>query len=127
LAAKRKRLRAPGTESRFTAVLESIQLQNRIGMEAVSGLRTDMQAMRSEMTRRFDTLEAAVLELSHRVKALELRVTALEEAVRKNTEDIQRLREQVAELTVAVQGKVEARDFAALAERVARLEARVGL
>lgn len=127
MAAKRKRLRAPTTESGFTAVLETIEQQNRLAMEAVSGLR-------AEMTRRFDGLEAAVLDLGHRVKALEVRVGALEEAVRKNSEDIrknsediQRLREQLAELTGVVRGKAEAKDVAALAERVARLEARVGL
>jgi len=68
LAAKRKRLRAPTTQSGFTAVLESIRLENRVVAESLTGLRSEVQEMRTEMMRRFGTLEAAVLELGIRVK-----------------------------------------------------------
>ncbi|HYV43229.1 MAG TPA: hypothetical protein VFA20_00150 [Myxococcaceae bacterium] len=68
MAAKRKRLRAPTTQSGFTAVLESIRLENRVVAESLTGLRSEVQEMRTEMMRRFGTLEAAVLELGIRVK-----------------------------------------------------------
>src|SRR5262245_43631141 len=108
-----------------------MRLENRAVAEQVTGLRDEFLRRLDEgfakVDRRFDTLEAIVLDLGHRVKALEAKVEALEVAVRKNSEDIQHLRAQVAELTGLTRGKAEAKDVAALAERVARLEARVGL
>jgi predicted nucleic acid-binding Zn-ribbon protein len=145
LASRKKRLRAPSTRSQFTAVLEAIEQQNRLVMEAADSHRAVLERqigeLRGEMNARFETLEAAILELGRRVAALEARVSAverrmealegrmdtLEASVRKNSDDIQRLREQLAELTGVVRGKAEAKDVAALAERVARLEARIGL
>lgn len=120
MAAKQKRLRAPSTRSGFTAVLETMEQQNRVTMEALTGLR-------AEMTRRFDALEAAVLDLGYRVKALEIRLSTLEFMVKQNTDELARLKAEIAHLAEVARGKVEARDVAALAERVARLEARVGL
>src|SRR5256885_14704106 len=118
-----------------------MELQNRLSMEAFTGLRTEVHEMRAEMTRRFEALEAAVLNLGHRVQALEARVGSLEAktgsleakmgslelAVRHNTEELVTLKAHVAYLAEVSRGKAEAKDVAALAERVARLEARVGL
>lgn len=123
MAAKRKRLRAPSTQSSFTAVLESIQLENRVVAESVTGLRAEVR----ELIGRFDTLEAAVLDLGLRVQALEIRVSTLEFTVKQSTIELAAVKAEVERFAAVLRGKAEAKDLAALAERVARLEARVGL
>src|SRR4051812_166517 len=98
-----------------------MQSQNRLAMEAIGGFRTEMHGLvhglREEMTRRFDVLEAAVLDLGRRVKELEAKVGSLEVqmgslelAVRHNTEELVRLKAEVAYLAEVSRGKAEAKD-----------------
>jgi len=104
-------------------VLEAIEQQNRVTIEAVTGFRAEVERRFDDLERRhdmrFQTLEFAIRELGARVSALEV-------GMQRNTEEIHGLKLEVARLADAVRGKAEARDVAALAERVARLEARVG-
>ena len=131
MAAKRKSLRAPSTRSQFTAVLEAIEQQSRLAMEAAASNRVALERQiaefRSEVEARFEILESAILDLGLRVKTLEIKIGTLELVVQNNTEELRSLKKEIAHLTEISRGKVEARDVAALAERVARLEARIGL
>ena len=110
--------------SHMTAVLENIEQQNKATIEA-------MFAMERRLTDRFDA----------RFEKIELRLAALEVAVRQNSEDIRRHSEILrkhAEDIVALQrdtarmvgilgGDRDVNAITALENRVAALEARVGL
>jgi chromosome segregation ATPase len=107
-----------GTASgRVAILLEQIQEQNRATIEAVTSLGTSLRREISELRR----------DLTLRIEALEIAVRKNSEDIRKNSEDIRKLQEQVAELTEVVRGKVDRADLEALALRVARLEARLGI
>lgn len=114
MTSRRKRTseRPPSSTSvgRMTILLEQIQEQNRATIEAVHSQGTSLRREMREIERN-----------------LTLRIEALELAVRKNSEDIQQMKKQLAELTDVVRGKADAAELKALEVRVARLEERVGL
>jgi len=101
----------------LAVIIGAMETVNRSTLDAIASLENKME-------RRFTELRS---ELITRIEALEIAVRQLSAEVRKNSEDILLLKAQVAELTSAVHGKVDARDFAALERRVAALEDRVGV
>ncbi len=117
MASKRRRTSEVPEPNRFLVLLEAIDKKVDAGFEGMASMERRLDA-------RIDALEKS---LTARIEALEIAVRRNSEDIRKNSEDIQRLKEQLAKLTDVVGGKVDARDFALLEARVAKLEARLGV
>lgn len=124
MATKKRRSSPRPTAHGMAVVIEAIETQNRSTLDAIASLRNEMDRrfieLESRLVARIEALEVAVRQLAAQVQKNS-------EDIRKNSEDILLLKAQVDNLTSAVHGKVDARDFAALEGRVAALEDRVGL
>lgn len=123
MATKKRRGSPRPTAHGLAVIIEAMETVNRSTLDAIASLD-------NKTTRKFEELES---RLGARIDALEIAVRQLSAEVRKNSEDIRKnsedillLKAQVADLTSAVHGKVDARDFASLERRVAALEDRVG-
>ena len=83
---------AATSESRVTILLEDIQGKVQATMEAVTGLRgelhSEIETLRTELSRRIDVLELAVQQNSADIRKNS-------EAIRKNSEDIQKNSEDI--------------------------------
>ena len=98
-------------------VLERIESQMQVVVEAVVGLRESMES-------RLSALEA---RLSERIGVLEQVVRRNSEDIKRNSEDIRMLCEEVAQLRRDFERRAELARVSALEERVARVEAKVGI
>jgi DNA repair exonuclease SbcCD ATPase subunit len=98
-------------------VLERIESQMQVVVEAVTGMRVDIDA-------KLTALEA---RLSERIGVLEQVVRKNSEDIRKNSEDLQRVRAEVVELRRDFDRRSELARLGALEDRVARVEAKLGI
>jgi predicted nucleic acid-binding Zn-ribbon protein len=123
---KRGRPRSSGSTaaSRVAILLEDIQGQVRLTMEAVTGFRAEFRSeidkLRTELSRRIDNLELAVRQNTQDIH--ELRA-----AVRQNTEDIRQLREEIRRMRELLERKADHEALLKLQTRVEVVERRLGI
>lgn len=124
MATRKKRQRPPSSTAtgRLAILLEDIRDQNRATLEAVHALDVkltrQMEQLRSDLTARIEALEAAVRILAERVQKNT-------EDTQKNSDAIDRMRREMAEVRLALQAKGNAEALEALERRVRALEQRL--
>ena len=105
-------------------VLERIESQMQMVVEAVTGLQqqlvTGLSALESRLSDRISVIEQVVRKNSEDIRRNS-------EDIRKNSEDIRQLREEVAMLRRDFDQREEVARVKALEERVARVEAKLGI
>jgi len=123
---KKRRSEAPGSTptSRLTILLEDIQGKVQATMEAVTGfrseLRSEIEALRTELSRRIDLLELAVRQNSADIREIREDIRVMREEIRKNTEEIRSMRE-------VLERKADHEALLKLEVRVQVLEHRLGI
>lgn len=131
-AAKNRRTKAPSETAtgRLELLFEDLSRKVELGFETVlarmDSERAEELAFRVEITRRIDTLEAAVRELAAAVRKNTEDIRKNSEDIRKNSEDIATLRAEVAEMKLELRAAATQAQLQRLEERVTRLEAQVG-
>jgi len=89
---KKGRLRAPGSTaaSRVAVLLEDIQGQVHLTMEAVTGFRaefrTEINALRTELSQRIDVLEMAVRQNSQDIRQLSAEIRSMRELLERKAD-----------------------------------------
>jgi len=89
---KKGRPRPPGSTpaSRVAILLEDIQAQVRLTMEAVTGFRaefrTEINALRSELSQRIDVLEMAVRQNSQDIRQLSAEIRSMREQLERKAD-----------------------------------------
>lgn len=126
IAKKKGRPPPPGSmpASRVAILLEDIQGQVRLTMEAVTGFRAEFRSeidkLRTELSRRIDILELAVRQNSQDIRQLQA-------DVRQNTEDIRQLREEIRSMRELLERKADHEALLKLQTRVEVVERRLGI
>jgi len=137
---KKGRLRTPGSTpaSRVAILLEDIQGQVRLTMEAVTSFRAEFRSeidkLRTELSRRIDSLELAVRQNSQDIRQLQADVRQntedirqLQADVRQNSEDIRQLREEIRSMRELLERKADHEALLKLQTRVEVVERRLGI
>jgi len=137
---KKGRLRAPGSTaaSRVAVLLEDIQGQVHLTMEAVTGFRAEFRSeidkLRTELSQRIDILELAVRQNSQDIRELKAAVRQNTEDIRQlrsdvhqNTEDIRQLREEIRSMRELLERKADHEALLKLQTRVEIVERRLGI
>ena len=137
---KKGRLRAPGSTaaSRVAVLLEDIQGQVHLTMEAVTGFRAEFRSeidkLRTELSRRIDNLELAVRQNTQDIHELRAAVRQNTEDIRQlrsdvhqNTEDIRQLREEIRSMRELLERKADHEALLKLQTRVEIVERRLGI
>ena len=106
-----------GASRAHDVVLERIESQMQVVVEAVVG-------MQQQLDTRLTALES---RLSDRIAILEQVVRQNSEDIRKNSENIRQLREEVALVRRDFERREELARVRTLEERVARMEAKLGI
>ena len=89
---KKGRPRPPGSTpaSRVAILLEDIQAQVRLTMEAVTGFRaefrTEINALRTELSQRIDVLEMAVRQNSQDIRQLSAEIRSMREQLERKAD-----------------------------------------
>jgi methyl-accepting chemotaxis protein len=135
---KKGRPRPPGSTpaSRVAILLEDIQGQVRLTMEAVTSFRAEFRReidkLRTELSQRIDNLELAVRQNSQDIHELKADVRQntedirqLKADVRQNTEDIRQLRADVRQNTEDIRSMRELLERKADHEALLKLQTRV--
>jgi chromosome segregation ATPase len=122
---KSSKVRRGGASSELRAIgvmVENLQSQMRVVVEAVTGTRTSLEASMSAMEARL-IARIEILEQVVRKNSEDIRKNS--EDIRKNSEDIKELREEVARLRHDFDHRHELARIDDLEGRVSALERRV--
>jgi len=131
---KRRRQSPPASTaaSRVAILLEDIQGKTQLTMEAVTGVGTKIEVLRTELSQRIDILEMAVRQngLDIRKHAEDIGqikgdVTQLKGDVTQIRGDVRQLRGDMSQTTEGIRGLRELLERAADREALLRLETRV--
>src|SRR5712692_7011737 len=129
---KKKRSSPPSGStptSRVAILLEDIEGKVQATMEAVSGFRTEFRseigALRVDLSRRIEVLELAVRQNSADIRQNSEDIRQNSEDIRQNTEDIRQNTEDIRRNTEEIHGLRELLERKADREALMKLEARV--
>ncbi len=131
---KKKRSSPPSGStpaSRVAILLEDIGGKVQATMEAVSGFRTEFRseigALRVELSRRIEVLELAVRQNSADIRQNTADIRQNSEDIRQNSEDIRRNTEEIHGLRELLERKADREALMKLEARVQIVEQRLGI
>jgi hypothetical protein len=112
-------------------VLQRIESQMQVVVEAVVGMQqqldTRLTALESRLSDRISILEQVVRQNSEDIRKNSDEIRKNSDDIRKNSEDIRELREEVALVRRDFERREELARVRTLEERVARMEAKLGI
>ncbi len=131
---KKKRSSPPSGStptSRVAILLEDIEGKVQATMEAVSGFRTEFRseigALRVDLSRRIEVLELAVRQNSADIRQNSEDIRQNTEDIRQNTSDIRRNTEEIHGLRELLERKADREALMKLEARVQIVEQRLGI
>ncbi|MBU1121588.1 MAG: hypothetical protein ABIH71_06930 [Candidatus Omnitrophota bacterium] len=115
-----------GRETRV--LLEQIRNEVKTVAEQHGSIKTDIKEFKSSVERRFDRVEAALMENSRDIRVNSVSIKKVEAAVVENSRDIKELKLEVKEVRIGQQAIEQKLDVSVdnHEQRITRLEEKVG-
>jgi archaellum component FlaC len=112
-------------------LLEHIESQMQVVVEAVSGIRerldTKLNELEARLSQRIEILEQVVRQNSEDIRKNSEDIRKNSEDIRKNSEDIEALRAEVAQLRRDFEHRAERARMDSIEARVTRIEEKLGM